>query len=146
MYLSLSGTDGTVRQVGVVEETDGGHFEILIAIPADLPAGHWTLLAQIDGTAIATAAIEVAGIAIDAELGGQGPRDEGDGLLVPLPSGWQAGPSQSTAATTSAPADSNAASLPIDPSLMLLLGGAAAVVTVWLIRSRSASSTVRPEA
>lgn len=146
VYLSLAGTDGTVWQVGVVEETDGGHFEILIAIPADVPAGHWTLLAQVDGTAMATTPIEVAGTAIDAALGGQGQRDEDDGLLVPLPSGWQAAPSRSTAATTSAPADSNAGTLSIDPSLALLLGGVAAAMAVWLIRSRNASRTVPPKA
>ena len=74
----------------LVEQTEEGHFEVFIGIPADLPTGHWTLLARPTERLIASATIEVAGAPVDAEVGGQGLRDEDDPLLVPLPSGWQA--------------------------------------------------------
>ena len=88
--LSLAGTDGTRLEAGVIEQTEDGHFEVFLEIPTDLPAGHWTLLAEADGVAIASTTIEVAGAPVGEEVGGQGPRDEDDPLLVPLPSGWRA--------------------------------------------------------
>jgi hypothetical protein len=88
--LSLAGTDGTRREVGVVEQTDNGHFEVFIQIPTDLPTGQWMLFAEADGRAIASTTIDVVGTPIGEEAGGQGPRDEGDPLLVALPSGWRA--------------------------------------------------------
>jgi len=89
--LTLVGTDGSRREVGTVDETTEGHFEVLIEVPRDLPAGHWTLLAESDDDVYGSTTIEVAGGLVGEEVGGQGPRDEDDGLLVPLPSGWQAG-------------------------------------------------------
>jgi len=88
--LTLAGTDGSRRAVGVVEETIEGHFEVFFEVPSDLPTGHRTLLAEADETVYGSTTIEVAGAAIGEEGGGQGPRDEDDPLLVPLPSGWQA--------------------------------------------------------
>lgn len=88
--LLLAGTDGTRREVGVVEQTDQGHFAVFIQIPTDLPTGKWMLLAEADGRAIASTAIDVAGTPLGEETGGQGPRDEDDPLLVALPSGWRA--------------------------------------------------------
>jgi methionine-rich copper-binding protein CopC len=88
--LSLAGTDGTRREVGVVEQTDDGHFEVFIQIPMDLPTGHWMLLAEAESRAIASTTIDVVGTPIGEETGGQGPRDEDDQLLVALPSGWRA--------------------------------------------------------
>ena len=88
--LLLAGTDGTRREVGVVEQTDQGHFALFIQVPTDLPTGRWMLLAEADGRAIASTTIDVAGTPLGEEGGGQGPRDEDDPLLVALPSGWRA--------------------------------------------------------
>jgi hypothetical protein len=100
--LSLAGTDGSVREVGVVEQTDEGHFEILFQIPVDLPPGQWTLLAQADGAALASTTLQVAETPVGDGEGGQGGRDEDDPLLVALPSGWQASRSGPPAATSAA--------------------------------------------
>ena len=97
--LSLAGTDGTRLEAGVIEQTEDGHFEVFLEIPTDLPTGHWTLLAEADGVAIASTTIEVAGAPVGEEVGGQGPRDEDDPLLVALPSGWRASRSDPPAAT-----------------------------------------------
>jgi hypothetical protein len=88
--LSLAGIDGSVRELGVIEETDEGHFEMLLEIPADLPVGRWALRAHADGAEVASTTIEVTGAPIDGGDDGEGGRDEEDPLLVPLPSGWQA--------------------------------------------------------
>lgn len=140
--LSLAGTDGSFRLVGVVEETEDGHFEVFIEIPADLPTGHWTLLAEADGTAIASTTLEVAGAAIDADLGGQGPRDEEDPLLVPLPSGWRA--SRSTPLpTTPSPAVGTRRD-PIDVVPLLSLCGAVVALTLLVVRTRPRRSSRDP--
>ena len=99
--LTLAGTDGSRREVGVVEETVEGHFEVFFEVPRDLPVGLWTLLAEADDTVYGSTTIEVAGSVVGSEEGcGQGPRDEDDPLLVPLPSGWQATRSSPPGTTT----------------------------------------------
>jgi hypothetical protein len=97
--LSLAGTDGTRRAVGVVDQTDQGHFEVFIQIPTDLPTGQWTLVAEAEGRAIASTIIDVVGTPLGEETGGQGPRDADDPLLVALPSGWRSWPSDPPEAT-----------------------------------------------
>jgi hypothetical protein len=97
--LSLAGSDGTRREVAVVEQTDDGHFEVFIQIPTDLPTGHWMLLAEAAGRPVASTTIDVVGAPIGEETGGQGPRDEDDQLLVALPSGWRASRSDPPEAT-----------------------------------------------
>jgi hypothetical protein len=86
--LALAGTDGTRVEAGVIDQTEDGHFAVFVEIPPDLPTGHWTLLAEADGIAMASTTLEVAGEPIGGEVGGQGPRDGDDSLLVALPSGW----------------------------------------------------------
>ena len=140
--LSLAGTDGTRREVGVVEQTDQGHFEVFIQIPTDLPVGQWILVAEADGGPIASATLEVAGTPVGEEVGGQGPRDEGDGLLVPLPSGWRASPVIPPAApepTTVATADG---SFDIVPFASLAAAIGALAVLVVRTRPRRAAGGV----
>ena len=132
--LSLAGTDGSTRFVGVVEQTDGGHFEVFIAIPTDLPVGHWTLLAEADGAPIASATLEVAGAPVGEEEGGQGPRDEDDPLLVPLPSGWRASRSDPPSVTQPAMVDGGGGS--IDPVPFAALATAIVALTVLVVRTR----------
>ena len=131
--LSLAGTDGTRVEAGVIEETVDGHFEVFLEIPTDLPAGHWTLLAEADGVAIASTTIEVAGTPVGEEAGGQGPRDEDDPLLVALPSGWRASRSDPPAATQPAAVGPSDDGIDVVPFVTL----AAAVVALALLVART---------
>jgi hypothetical protein len=124
--ISLAGTDGSRREVGTVEETVEGHFEVFLEVPGDLPAGVWTLLAEADHTIYGSTTIEVAGPAVGAqEGGGQGPREEDDRLLVPLPSGWQASRSSPPATTTPPAALTDGVDLVPIVSLAAAIGGLA---------------------
>ena len=124
--ISLAGTDGSRREVGTVEETVEGHFEVFFEVPSDLPAGVWTLLAEADHTVYGSTTIEVAGSSVKAqEGGGQGPREEDDPLLVPLPSGWQASRSSPPGTTTPPAALTNQVDLVPIVSLAAAIGGLA---------------------
>ena len=131
--LALAGTDGTRVEAGVIEQTEDGHFEVFLEIPTDLPTGHWTLLAEADGAAIASTTIEVAGTPVGEEAGGQGPRDEDDPLLVPLPSGWRASRSDPPAATQPAAAGSGGGGIDLVPFVSL----AAAIVALAILIART---------
>ena len=131
--LSLAATDGARRELGVVEQTEDGHFEVVFEVPKDLPVGHWTLLAEADGVALASTTIEVAGTPMDTELGGQGERDEEDPLLVPLPSGWQASRSDAPSATGPAAADASVGSVDLVPFVSL----AAAIIALAVLVART---------
>jgi hypothetical protein len=120
--LTLAGADGSRREVGVVEETVEGHFEVFFEVPPDLPAGPWTLLAEADDTVYGSTTIEVTGAAIGEEGGGQGPRDDHDRLLVPLSSGWQPSRSSPPATTVPPAALTNAVDLVPIVSLAAALG------------------------
>jgi hypothetical protein len=137
--LSLAGTDGTRRDVGVIEQTEDGHFEVFFEVPTDLPVGHWTLLAEVDGVAIASTTIEVAGAPVDAELGGQGERDEDDPLLVPLPFGWQASRSDPPAATRPAVVGTSGESIDVVPFVSLVAAIMALALLVVRTRPRRSS-------
>jgi hypothetical protein len=130
--LTLAGTDGSRRDVGVVPETVEGHFEVFFEVPRDLPTGHWTLLAEADDTVYGSTTIEVAGTAIGEVGGGQGPRDEDDPLLVPLPSGWQASRS-SPPGTTVPPA---ALTRGVDLMPIVSLGIAVGALALLFLRTR----------
>jgi hypothetical protein len=129
--LLLAGIDGTRREVGVVEQTDQGHFEVFIQVPADLPTGQWLLLAEADGRAIASTTIDVAGTPLGEEGGGQGLRDEDDPLLVALPSGWRASrPPEATRPGIDNPTGEQ-------PDLVPFVSLAAAVIALGLLVART---------
>jgi methionine-rich copper-binding protein CopC len=128
--LSLAGTDGSRRDVGVVAETSEGHFQVVVEVPTDLPVGVWTLLAETDGKVLGSTVIQVSGTPIEDGGGGQGPRDEDDPLLQPLPSGWHA--SRSMAPST-VPTGIGAASGTLDP-VPFIAGGLAALALLVLVR------------
>lgn len=138
--LSLAGTDGTRREVGVVEQTDQGHFEVFIQIPTDLPTGHWTLLAEAEGRAIASTTIDVAGTPLGEETGGQGLRDEDDQLLVALPSGWRASrPPEATRPGINSPTGEQADLVPF-----VSLAAAVIALTLLVARTRPRRSVEGP--
>jgi methionine-rich copper-binding protein CopC len=131
LTLRLAGTDGSRREVGVVEETAEGHFQVVVEVPTDLPVGVWTLLAEADGTVYGSTVIEVSGTPIEGEGGGQGPRDDDDALLQPLPSGWQASRSMAPVAV---PTNTGIASDTMDP-VPFIAGGLAVLALIVLARA-----------
>jgi hypothetical protein len=131
--LSLASTDGTRVEAGIIEQTEDGHFEVFLEIPPDLPTGHWTLLAEADGIAIASTTIEVAGAPVGEEVGGQGPRDEDDPLLVALPSGWVSARSTPQPAP---PAFAAATAQQLDLVPVASLAAAIGALAVLVVRTR----------
>jgi hypothetical protein len=132
--LSLAGTDGTRLEVGVIEQTEDGHFEVFLEIPSDLPTGHWTLLAEADGAALASTSIEVAGAPIGEDAGGEGERDEDGPLLVALPSGWAASRSFPPAESRLLPAATSDATVDLVP--VVSLAAAVLALTALIVRTR----------
>jgi hypothetical protein len=131
--LVLASMDGTRLEAGVIEQTEDGHFEVFLEIPSDLPTGLFTLLAEADGIAIASTSIEVAGAPVDEAIGGQGPRDEDDPLLVALPSGWMSVRSVPQAAT---PGVAATAREPFDLVPFASLAAAVVALAVLVARTR----------
>jgi hypothetical protein len=109
---------------------------VFFEVPSDISTGHWTLLAEADDTVYGSTTIEVTGAAIGEEGGGQGPRDEDDPLLVPLPSGWQASRS-SPPGTTSPPA---ALTNTVDLVPLVSLAAALAALAFLFLRTRGPRS------
>jgi hypothetical protein len=75
--------------LGAVTSDAEGHLFLAVAIPPDLPAGTYSLVATTAAGSTAFAGVIVDGQAVIDGQGGQGGRDEDDPLLVPLPPGWQ---------------------------------------------------------
>lgn len=133
--LTLVGIDGGRREVGSIEETDQGHFDVLVRIPVDLAPGPWTILAEVAGAPIGSAVVQVGGDPVGAEDGGQGGRDEDDPLLVPLPSGWQASRTSAPATTTgSVPFRPRRESVDLVP--IVSLGAALGALVLLVVRTR----------
>jgi hypothetical protein len=139
--LALAGTDGTRVEAGVIEQTEDGHFAVFLEIPSDLPTGHWTLLAEADGIAIASTTIEVAGAPVGEEIGGQGPRDEDDPLLVALPSGWV---SARSAPVATRPAIAATTEDQLDLVPVASLAAAILAVAILVVRTRPRRSSGGP--
>lgn len=139
--LALAGTDGTRVEAGVIEQTEDGHFAVFLEIPSDLPTGHWTVLAEADGIAIASTTIEVAGAPVGEEIGGQGPRDEDDPLLGAMPSGWQASRSDAPEATRPSLAATAGDQLDLVPVACLVAAILALAILVVRTRPRRSSGS-----
>ena len=137
--LVLAGMDGTRIEAGVIEQTEDGHFEVFLEIPRDMASGHWTLLAEADGIAIASTTLEVAGAPVGEDGGGQGPRDEDDPLLVALPSGWQAMRSVAPAAPRPAITTTTGDRTDLVPFVSLIVAIAALATLVVRTRPRRAA-------
>jgi hypothetical protein len=76
---------GIVVQLGEVVTDLEGVFIHIAVLPVDLPAGVYTIRAKTDHHEVLRPALTVQGSPILGEGGGQGERDEDDGLLAPMP-------------------------------------------------------------
>jgi hypothetical protein len=76
---------GIVVQLGEVVTDLEGIFLYTVVLPVDLPEGDYKIRAVTSHHDILSPALTVQGPAVSSEEGGQGPRDEDDGLLAPMP-------------------------------------------------------------
>lgn len=81
--LSLMGTQTEISFGTVLADVEGV-FLLTITLPVDIPEGTYVVRATTDDHVVESPQIEVSGAAI-IEGGGQGERDEDDGLLAPMP-------------------------------------------------------------
>jgi hypothetical protein len=76
---------GIVVPLGEVNADLEGIFIQTIVLPADLPAGNYTIRGVTEHHDVLSSSFSVQGPAIAGEGGGQGERDDADGLLAPMP-------------------------------------------------------------
>ena len=76
---------GILIQLGEVVADVEGIFLHIIVLPVDIPDGVYNIRALTDHHEVLSPALTVQGPAILGEGGGQGERDEDDGLLAPMP-------------------------------------------------------------
>lgn len=76
---------GIVVSLGEINADLEGIFIQTIVLPADLPAGEYTIRGVTEHHDVLSPIFSVQGPAISNEGGGQGPRDDDDGLLAPMP-------------------------------------------------------------
>lgn len=76
---------GIVVQLGEVVTDLEGIFVHIVVLPTDLPEGIYNIRAVTTHHDVLSPALTVQGPAILTEGGGQGERDEDDGLLAPMP-------------------------------------------------------------
>jgi hypothetical protein len=76
---------GIVIQLGTIVADLEGVFVHTIVLPLDLPAGIYTIRGVTEHHDVLSPALTVQGPALQSEGGGQGERDEDDGLLAPMP-------------------------------------------------------------
>ena len=130
---------GIVVPLGEVVTDPEGVFLQIVVLPTDLPEGVYNVRAVTTHHDALSPALKVQGPAILNEAGGQGERDEDDGLLAPMPTFAPGvvpgGVSQSTAQPTvqEAPAaNRNPAVL----TVTILLAGILIVAGVRTVRKR----------
>jgi hypothetical protein len=76
---------GIVIELGQIVADLEGIFIHIIVLPVDLPAGEYKIRGVTDHHDVLSPVLTVQGPAILSEEGGQGERDEDDGLLAPMP-------------------------------------------------------------
>lgn len=76
---------GIVVSLGQVNADLEGIFIHTIVLPSDLPAGEYTIRGVTEHHDVLSPIFSVQGPAISNEGGGQGQRDDDDGLLAPMP-------------------------------------------------------------
>jgi methionine-rich copper-binding protein CopC len=119
--------------LGVVIADTEGVFQIGVTLPADLPPGTYTVHVRTDDHVVKSPVINVWG---SADLGGgeEGPWEEGDGLLAPMPTSVPAvstpvGQAESSESTP----DQN--SIPPIGWIVLVLGGILIVAIIRVVKT-----------
>lgn len=81
--LTLIGSQGEIPLGNVTGDVEG-IFLLTITLPVDLAEGTYIIRARTDDHVVDSPQIKVSGMAVE-EGGGQGPRDDDDSLLAPMP-------------------------------------------------------------
>ena len=76
---------GILVQLGEVNADLEGVFLHILVLPVDIPDGVYNIRAVTDHHDILSPALTVQGQPVSSEGGGQGERDDDDGLLAPMP-------------------------------------------------------------
>ena len=146
------GTNLTIP-VGDMTADPEGHLVVALQVPVDMPVGVYALEAyQASGARIANAVVFVEGPPILDGQGGQGGKDEDDGLLIVLPPGWQqslSSPIVTAVPVTSAGNENAGASelgLVAGLGVIVLTVGAVGLMLTSRLRRRRAPSPEPPPA
>ena len=119
---------------GEVTADAEGIFLQVVTIPVDLSEGTYNFLAITDDHNVTSPDLVVQGSPILDEGGGQGPRDEEDGLLVPMPTyppGFVPG---GVSPATVAPAAQEQPSSNPNPAGFLLIAGVVGILLAFGMR------------
>ena len=116
-------TNGIGVQLGEVVTDIEGVFVYFAALPVDLPEGKYQIRAAREHhDDVLSPALKVQGPAIVEESGGQGERDEDDGLLAPMPTyAPDVAPQQTVPAVAQEMAQAQPASGPYGTVILLSL-------------------------
>jgi hypothetical protein len=129
---------GIVVQLGEVVTDPEGVFIHTVVLPADLPEGIYNIRALTTHHDVLSPALTVQGPAILNEGGGQGERDEEDGLLAPMPTFAPAvapgGVSQSPAQSTSQETPVSTRNFTLLIVLTLLIAGTLVLFSSGIVR------------
>ena len=111
-----------------------GIFLQIVTVPVDLPEGRYNFLAITDDHNVTSPDLVVQGSPILDEGGGQGPRDEDDPLLAPMPT-YPPGfvPGGVLQATVAPAAQEQPASNP-SPTAFLLIAGLVGILVAFGMR------------
>ena len=119
----------------IVADTDGIFLQI-VTLPTDLAEGAYKFRAITDDHEITSPTLTVFGTAI-SEAGGEGPREEDDGLLAPMPT---FAPAVVTAPVAAVPVEATPASASnrnIPALIVLMVIGIAIVAIVFTIKRKN---------
>jgi len=124
---------GIVVSLGQINANLEGIFIHTIVLPADLPAGDYHIRGVTEHHDVLSPIFSVQGPAISGEGGGQGEREDGDGLLAPMPTsapGISASPLAQTDAEAVPVSKGNPTSLILS---IVLAVGIAALLSVRML-------------
>jgi hypothetical protein len=126
--LELVGSE-TAIQIGTTVADVEGVFVQIVSLPVELSAGRYQFRATTDDHVIVSPSFEVWGVAMAGE-GGEGERDEDDGLLAPMPT---VAPNTSVTPMAVVQASETPAAPVSTFPWMIVVTAAAAVIVLFLV-------------
>jgi hypothetical protein len=124
---------GIVVSLGEINANLEGIFIHTIVLPADLPGGDYTIRGVTEHHDVLSPMFTVQGPAISGEGGGQGERDDADGLLAPMPT---YAPSTVPVGVAQPAAQQASPEMPVSRRNTLLLVLLVSVVVMILVAAR----------
>lgn len=133
---------GVIVQLGEINADLEGIFIYTASIPVDLPQGVYNIRAVTDHHDILSPPLTVQGQPTSSEEGGQGTRDEDDGLLAPMPT-YAPGvvPGGAVQTMPVVQPNSNPTPVPRSTPMFLFAGAILLVLVVFFVFRRRSSIT-----